>query len=372
MELRLQTLSGTHHEIGVQQGLAARESLLSVLEVMPGSNAMKRIKPSWLPTYIYLYLARRRASNLLKKDIFEYYPKQAERLRGIAEGAGIGLSTALLLQSFELFLGSPRFRVDACTALGFPARRTKESEAILVKNFDYINDLEPYQSKIEAEPTGGYKTLGCSMSFLPGMLDGMNEHGLSVTYNLAYTTDKLSCFVPISIVLQEMLETCRSTDEAVKFITGAKRGGHDAILTIVDAEGDFKSVEITSNHVATREATDDVIINTNHFHTSEMQQYEIPHDAVSLDTGVRVHESSERRLMRAQELLGGRSKVGEGDILSILRDHGEEGEPSVNTICRHGEFASTLRSVIFHPERKTINVLFGRPCENEYQEIGFS
>jgi hypothetical protein len=36
------------------------------------------------------------------------------------------------------------------------------------------------------------------------------------------------------MVLQKMLETCRSTEEAVEYITHAKRGGHDAVLTLAD------------------------------------------------------------------------------------------------------------------------------------------
>lgn len=333
---------------------------------------MKYVKPRWLPTSIFLYIAKRRANNLLKNDIFEYYPKQAERMRGLAEGAGIDLSTALLLQSFELLIGAPKYSVSACTALGFTAQYIKESTVTVAKNFDYINELEPYQSSFEANPEEGYRTLGLTMSPMPCMIEGMNEHGLSVTYNLASTTDKPSCYVPLSIVLQEMLETCRDTDEAVKYISGAKRGGHDAILTIVDPEGNFRSVEITSNYVATREIDGDYVINTNHFQTSEMKQYEVPHNAVSVNDGVRVHESSERRLERAQLLLKDKTIIDENDIVAILRDHGVDRKPSRNTICRHDEFASTLRSMIYYPEKRIIKVMYGRPCENEYSEIKFS
>jgi predicted choloylglycine hydrolase len=88
------------------------------------------------------------------------------------------------------------------------------------------------------------------------MLDGMNEHGLTVTYNLAYTLDEPKCYVPLSLALQEMLETCKTADEAARFITQAKRGGHDAVLTLADAEGNIRTVEITSNHFATSNAAE--------------------------------------------------------------------------------------------------------------------
>jgi len=217
------------------------------------------------------------------------------------------------------------------------------------------------------------------MAPLPGMLDGMNEHGLTVTYNLAFTTDKPRHFAPLSLALQEMLETCKNTEQAVKFIIQAKRGGHDALLMLADAEGDIKTVEISSNHSATREMIDDQIINTNHYHTEEMQQYEIPRNAVYFgkgvpegQVGVRVHESSEQRLERAQELLKAKTKMDENTITTILRDHGKDNKPSNLTICQHGGYVSTLRSVIFYPNRKAIKVLYGNTCQNGYVEFVFS
>jgi predicted choloylglycine hydrolase len=95
------------------------------------------------------------------------------------------------------------------------------------------------------------------MAPLAGVLDGMNGYGLTVTYNLAYTLDEPKCYAPLSMALQEMLETCKNTDEAAKFIVETKRGGHDAVLTLADARGDIKTVEITSNH--SRRATRQVV-----------------------------------------------------------------------------------------------------------------
>jgi predicted choloylglycine hydrolase len=217
------------------------------------------------------------------------------------------------------------------------------------------------------------------MAPLAGMLDGMNEHGLTVTYNLAYTLDEPKCYAPLSMALQEMLDTCKNTDEAAKFIVQAKRGGHDAVLTLADAEGKIKTVEITSNHSTTSDMTEGQAINTNHYKSNEMQRYEIPRNAVYFgkgtlkeSLGVRVHESSEQRLKRAQELLKDKEKVDESEIAAILRDHGKDNKPSMLTLCNHGEYGSTLRSVIFYPNRKTMKVLYGKPCQNQYDELKFS
>jgi len=377
--VKLYTFSGTHHEVGVQQGQVGRQQIREGLEKIPDYEFLRLMKPRWLPMSLFIILAKRRAERLLKNDVFQYYPKQAQRLSGIAEGAETSLSTLFFLQGLELLIGKPSYRIEACSALAFGPSHTSTGETIVCKNFDYLNVLEPYHLTCETKPKEGYATLGCKMIPLAGMLDGMNKYGLTVTYNLAYTLDEPKCYAPLSIALQEMLETCKNTDEATKFIVNAKRGGHDAVLTLADTEGNIKTVEITSNHSHTSNANDGQVINTNHFKSDEMQKYEIPRNAVYFgkgvrkeDVGVRVHESSEERLKRAQELLKDKEKVDESKIAAILRDHGEDNKPSFLTICRHDIDASTLRSVIFYPNRKSMKVLYGRPCQNQYDEFKLS
>jgi len=377
--IKLETFSGSHYEIGVQQGRALGELIHEGLRRVPDFEALKFMKPRLLPTFLFLRLAKRRAAKLLKDDIFRHYPKQAERLRGIGEGADVDMSTLLFLQSMELLIGRPTFILQGCTTVGFIPQGTTTSETIIGKNFDYLNDLASYQLTCRTTPKERYKTLGCTIASFPGILDGMNERGLTVTYNLAFATDELQCFVPLSMVLQEMLETCSNVDDAIKYLAQAKRGGHDALLTLADAEGNIRSVEITSSHIAIGEIADDHTINTNHYHTSEMRQYEIPHNAVYYGrgvpedlVGVRVHESSEQRLLRAEELLKSEGEIDEGKIAEVLRDHGEDNEPSNLTICQHGALVSTTRSVIFYLNRKTIRVLYGSPCQNEYTQFAFS
>lgn len=377
--INLETFSGSHYEIGIQQGKATRELIHRALEQLPSFEEVKLIKPSFLPMSLFLRLAKRRATKLLRNDIFQHYPKQAERLRGIAEGAGTDVSWMFFAQSMELLVtvGPSSYRIPACTSLGFNPQRTLTSETIVAKNFDYPNHFSFLHLTCNTKPIGGYQTLGCTMAPLPGMIDGMNEHGLTITYNLAYSTDEAKHFAPLSIVLQEMLETCRSTDEAVEFLTKAKRAG-SGLLMVADAECNIKAVEISHNYASVRNLVDDQIINTNHYQTLEMQKHEIPHNAVLSGKvpkdwlGKRVHESSEQRLKRAQELLNSKEKMDENEITTILGDHGQNKSPSNLTICQHGAYISTLRSLIFYPDRKTIKVLYGNTCQNEYVQFGFS
>ena len=106
-------------------------------------------------------LAKRRADKLLRKDLFSLYPKQAERLRGIADGASMDVSSILFIQMLEMVF-------CACTTLGFSSKATSTSETILAKTFDYMNFTEPYSLTCETQPKKSYKTLCSRMAPLSG------------------------------------------------------------------------------------------------------------------------------------------------------------------------------------------------------------
>ena len=360
MSAKVYRFAGSHYEVGLQQGKSMRESIHEGLHAILASELIRGSKPKLVPTSLYYSMAKRRANNTLREDIFKYHPKQAQRMQGIADGAGVDLPTILFTQMLEMLIG--------CTTVAFSPDRTSTSETILAKNFDYLTFLAPYNFACETKPTDGYQTLGFKMASLPGMYDGMNEHGLAITYNLARSTDKPEFFVPTGIVLQEMLETCATVDEGVRMIAQSKRGGHDGLITLADPSGNIKTVELSCHHAVVRETTNGQVINTNNYQTAEMRRREIPIESGDLPG----FQTSLARIDRVMEVLKDKPLVDEGAICSVLRDHGREGVPSVYTICKHGEPGCTHRSMIFYPNRKTIKMLFGNPCQQgEYQEMSF-
>jgi predicted choloylglycine hydrolase len=375
-DLKRYTFSGSHYEIGFLQGRTIGESLHETIAQIPNLEVVKSIKPRLIPTSLFLALAKSQAEKKFSRDINIYYPNQAERLRGIAEGAGIDLKTIMLILSAESLITIKKsdYYIQACTSIALSPQHTSSVETIIGKNFDYPNEFAPFNLTCHLKPSERYQTLGCTMSPLPGILDGLNEHGLTVTYNLAYTTDKATHYVPISIMLQEMLETCKNAKQAVDFIARSKRA-RDAIITIADVNGNIKTIELSSNHHAIRNEEGSPIVRTNHFFTNEMQKFEIPKNAVysgnapNILHGIGVHESSIKRYERAKELLKNIERINDEDLKNILRDHGTDNKPSMFTICRHDDLTSTLRSVICYPNRKTIKVLYGAPCQKKHIEF---
>ncbi len=362
MSVKSFVFSGSDYEIGFQQGQSNRERIQKALEAVFNSELIKQSKPKFLPKSLFVILAKRRADKLLRKDLFSLYPKQAERIRGIAGGAEVDVSSLLFIQMLELVIGG-------CTSLGFLPKATSTGEIILAKNFDYVNFAEPYSLICETKPNKRYKTLCCRLVPLSGALDAMNEHGLAMTYNLALSADKPEINVPTSVILQEMLETCKNTQEGVDFLTKAKTGGHDALITLADASDSIETVEFSRQHMRVRELQSDVIINTNHYQTEEMKSIEL----LSTESKhAEEYNSSISRFKRAEGLLRNRRSVDEEMIKKVLRDHGQEGIPSRNTICRHSKEGGTVRSMIMYPKKRFTKVLIGHPCKNDYQEIKFS
>jgi len=57
-------------------------------------------------------------------------------------------------------------------------------------------------------------------------------------------------------------------------------------------------------------------------------------------------------------------------LKNILKDHEENETGDRTTICSHGDYSSTISSLVFYPQRKTMEILYGKPCSGvTYQEF---
>lgn len=375
-ELTLQEFAGDHYEIGLHQGRKFKHLIARVTSVdfLTGLEAFQLVKPKLIPARLFLWLGKRRATSLLKDDLFKYYPQQARRLEGMAKGSLQDLGALFSALQGELLMSQIDYRLGACTAFGLRPKRTTFKEPVVVKNLDTLTNFAPFSIVRRCRPKEGYETLETAFAHLPCGSDSMNEHGLTVCYNYGFGTDKPRYMVPISVVCQEMLEQCRTTEEAVTFLKDSKRAG-GALLLVGDPTGDIRAVELSPNYIGVRKPEGGYVAITNHYLTEEMKPHDIPHNAYYADKnpkalrGKRVHESSECRYDRAVELIGGEKRLDEQELGVIISDHGKDGKGSDVTICNHGEYWTTIRSIMFFPERRMMRVLYGHPCRGQYSEF---
>jgi len=367
------SVTGNHLEMGIEQGKNFARDIRRTFRRLLQFEGMDLIKPCWLPRLIFGYLVKREITKKWQQNIRVILPRQYERILGISRGSKTPLAELLAIQALEVLADDVSLVTSGCFSAAFLAGRTALNEPVVIKNFDYISDFFADNIVRLSAPGDGFSSIELSHKQLAGSHDGMNEKGLAVIYNYGLTREKTQARLPITLLVQEILENCSSIEEALALIKNF-RYPNAAILTLADATNRAVSVEITPEHIAERLPENGCLINTNFFLTAKLQPYDISHSAYYSERapvglrGRRIHETNELRYDRAQKLIADKPKLNIDDFKNILSDHNNS-FGSENTLCRHGEFFRTQVSAIFFLKRKKVLVGFGPPCQTIYTEF---
>ena len=210
-----------------------------------------------------------------------------------------------------------------------------------------------------------------------GAVDGVNEHGLAIAYDYAFTTDlPQTPAAPLSMLISETLETCKTVDQAHANFSSRPRCGA-ALLMLADATGDIASLELSPTRSFLRRpaAGEDAIVHSNQFVSPSMREVQMPPEAVYNDRapaplrGRRLHESSDRRDARYRELLRGDEPLGLDDLGRIMADHGAAGVADDYTPCVHGSYWQTTACLQLLPASRTLRVDYANACQARQQEF---
>src|SRR5205809_200922 len=71
----------------------------------------------------------------------------------------------------------------ACSAIAVRGACSRTGEPIIARNFDYLPMVQPFYCLRDSRPGGGHRSLDFTVAPIAGAIDGMNEHGLTITYN---------------------------------------------------------------------------------------------------------------------------------------------------------------------------------------------
>ncbi|MBN1342811.1 MAG: hypothetical protein JXQ73_09045 [Phycisphaerae bacterium] len=357
--------AGDPREMGRWQGQALADAAHRGLrEVVLENDRVHQIKPAWLPAGVILWGGRFLAGRTVPRDVQRHYPRQYERLLGIAEGSRLDLRDLWLMLFLEQQT-QPALRIPACTSVAFAPERTTLAEPAIARVFDLPAETKPFNTLRWDSPTDRHASMQLTFPMLAGSHTGVNECGLAVAYNLGYPRDKSGCHVPITLIVQEVLERCARVDEALALIEQSPRSG-GALLTLADADGDVVAVEISPTSWAVRRAQEGCVINTNHYQAQETTLMDTAfgdHAHWWQGRGWRwIGPSSLARLDRARRLLNERGAWSLDDLISLMADHGEDGAGSDMTICRHPPPYETTISAILLPKRHAMLIAPGQPC----------
>jgi isopenicillin-N N-acyltransferase-like protein len=266
--------------------------------------------------------------------------------------------------------------VPACSMIFAQSEATADDSMIFGRNYDFPNVLQPFQVVREELPDNGYKNLNFTQYPLVGCHMGLNEKGLAIGYNFGRSWKKEPLDfrlkgVPATFIIQEALETCATTQQAIDFITNFSDRTNGFHCGLMDISGDTCVIETTSTRFAVRRPKEGILAHTNHYQTEELKDANLP-DYVRFkmdDMDISPIESPIRRYKREIELLQKyKGQITMETIKEILSDH-DNREPDDFTVCTHGPAAGTLGSIIILPCKREFWVTNTHPCESEYEKF---
>jgi predicted choloylglycine hydrolase len=234
--------------------------------------------------------------------------------------------------------------------------RSASGEPLLAKNLDASSRrLSPYVVR-RNKPHEGLTDIDLIDPGMTGCLDGINEAGLTLSCNHRVLSSFRLGSVPPSLLCKELLEGCESVEQAIRQIESWP-SIRPTLLLLMDRTGDIATVDF-SDRVDVRR-TRGMAILTNHGTVETTSSWRRPWGAAESD-------SSHRRQQRMASLLQHES-ISLPELKQALADH-EDG-PGDLSICRHSDHLSTQCSVIFSPQRASMEISRGASCRGSYTQI---
>jgi acyl-CoA:6-aminopenicillanic acid acyl transferase len=374
----LDNLKGSPYERGEIQGAKLEKEIQREMYVVFESELIGDHIPKIVPISLVIralgVLGYRSTHKYLKK----YLPAQLAKLQGIQKGAKLSRLVAYSLHFIEVMGNNPNTAfagpMAACSQIFATPKVTNDGNPLIVRNYDFPAICKTSQMIRIESPEDRLKNITVSHFPLAGSHTGLNEKGVYIAINYGLAWKKKIDFsfagIPPTFIVQEALETCSTTQEAVDFITSFPVRSIGAHFGIADKSGDMRFVETTKTRSAIRIPLDSgFLYQTNTYVSPDIKDANAP-DSMKWDVkGLNVPyiKSPRERFNRISELVGNlKPPIDQSDLRSIVSDHNNR-TPDDFTVCMHGLGSDTVCSVIAQPKNLTLSVADGFPCETEYK-----
>ncbi|MFX1268490.1 MAG: C45 family autoproteolytic acyltransferase/hydrolase, partial [Promethearchaeota archaeon] len=255
-------LEGNPAERGFQQGEQLKDKIHNMFDIVFHSKMFSEVTSKLIPLSIVKFALGIMGKKNIKKPLQQLLPNQFEKMMALKKGAGIKRGIIYGAHFIEVMSGDPKSiyknpPIQACSMIFALPEATSDKSMIFGRNYDFPNVLQPFQVIREEIPESGYRNINFTQYPLTGCHMGLNEKGLAIGYNYgrAWKKEPLDFRlkgVPGTLIVQEVLETCATTQEAIDFIikfTGRANGCHYGLM---DISGDTCIIETTSTRHAIR------------------------------------------------------------------------------------------------------------------------
>lgn len=289
------------------------------------------------------------------QDFYEQHcPGINDEIQGLADSFNAKLTE---LQAYNL----PITRQGYCSHFAVFSSATSDGHVYVGRSYEYnqrMNDFRLCTARIK----GKAKHLGF-MENLVGLDDGINEHGLCVTFSGGGTfkREPTKAGFPFFLVVRALLDNCRTVDEALKHLEKmpvygfwnfliTDKGNNAALAQYFDGECSIKRIDMSSS--------ERFLSCTNHYVLPDMVKYQ----KYAGDWILR--DSKKRYELIGNMLSKAAPKISREDIRGLLSKELYDG------VCGHyyTDYFGTLFSVIYDLTDLTAEVCFGAPTHNKWQK----
>jgi isopenicillin-N N-acyltransferase-like protein len=289
-----------------------------------------------------------------------------EEIQGVAEGAGISLAEAYLLQLRAELAGTPGLHEaesgDECTTFAILPEATANGSPLIGQNADlpaFYREIGVLVELIADDAPGVLMlTPAGQVSYI-----GINDRGLGVFANFL-TCDGWRVGYP-RYLLSRLALTKETVDDAIAAVRSVPRASSRNLI-MLDAQGTAADLETTPTRDARLDPVDGLLTHANHYTATELLAEE--------RSLVRNVANSRVRQERMAELLAEKRGALDADAMeTILRDR----VCYPDAICRQpGDDPTsdviTFASVIAEPAAGRMRVAVGPPDAHPYRQYPFA
>ncbi|EPY7710800.1 C45 family autoproteolytic acyltransferase/hydrolase [Bacillus cereus group sp. MYBK71-2] len=330
------SLKGSHYEIGKQQGEFVEQHPFLIPQFIEQENLISH--NHWTES-----------RNILN----QYCSGINEEIEGFCEV--LKIPTKNMMYYYQTLLKA------GCSHCVVLPKKTDSKHTYVLRNYDLspkIDDMRFCSTHVK----GAYAHSGFSTQYF-GRTEGVNEHGLSVTFSACGqpvgnieglrkpVVSGLQCFA----VIRLLLEKCKNVQEAKSLIEEIPIASN--INLIVADPLDAARIEIFDGYksiTSIDEESQDFIVSTNHAISLPIQKL-----------SNRRLEQSTNRYHTLYEYLNRNELVS----LESLKGLVEKEYPTGLTVHNYEEWFGTLHSVLFDLHNRTMNICFGSPLLNDWYSL---
>lgn len=355
------SLSGTHREIGRQFGAATAETVQRHRDLaMARLGARSGITPQQALAAAMRY----------RPFVVAHAPFLDEEIQGVAEGAGLSLPEAYLLQLRAELASTPQHPTagesgDECTTYAILPEATSDGSPLVGQNADLPAFYAEIGVMVEIVSNDAPRVLMLTPAGQVSYI-GINERGLGVFANFL-TCDGWRLGFP-RYLFSRLALTYETVDAAIAAVSALPRASSRNLIMLDTAgtQGTAADLETTPTRAARLDAEQGLLVHANHYVASSLADEErspAKHVANS-----RIRQERMEALLRERH-----GRLNAEAMQVILRDRASHPD----TLCREpGDDPDsdiiTFASVIAEPGRGQMWVAVGPPNQHPYRRFAFS